>query len=93
MLLSPVTFEMMLVFILILIVLIIFITEYISPDITAIGVPTSLATLKPYTRASSVRAIQRFASPATVTIIAMYILSKEYKNRNYKPTSIISKLI
>lgn len=62
---------MILVFIHIFIVLIIFITEYISPDITA-GVLISLSILEPYTGVSPVRAIEGFASPATVTIIAMY---------------------
>jgi di/tricarboxylate transporter len=52
-----------------------FVTEAIAPDMTAIGVLVALAALEPYTQVPAEEAIAGFASPAVVTIVAMYILS------------------
>lgn len=52
-----------------------FVPEPVPPDITAIGVLVSLAVLEPLTQVSATEAIAGFASPAVVTIVAMYILS------------------
>lgn len=64
------------VFALIVVVVALFVTEALPPDITAIGVLVVLAVLEPYMSVSAADAIGGFASPAVVTIIAMYILSK-----------------
>ena len=63
------------VFALIAVALTLFVTEWLPPDITAIGVLVSLAVLEPYTGVPAREAIAGFASPAVVTIVAMYILS------------------
>ncbi len=63
------------VFALIGVALVLFVSEWLPPDITAIGVLVSLAVLEPYTGVDAGAAIAGFASPAVVTIIAMYILS------------------
>ncbi|MEA5386137.1 SLC13 family permease [Haloarculaceae archaeon H-GB2-1] len=56
--------------------LVLFVTELLPPDVTAIGVLVSLAVLEPYTQVPASDAIAGFASPATITIMAMYILSE-----------------
>ncbi|WP_435180127.1 SLC13 family permease [Halorussus sp. AFM4] len=52
-----------------------FVTEAIPSDTTALAVLVSLVVLRGFTRVSPEDAISGFASPATVTIVAMYILS------------------
>ncbi|WP_423751087.1 SLC13 family permease [Salinirarus marinus] len=74
--LPAVTTGMLVVFGLILVALVLFVTELIPNDITAIGVLVSLAVLKPFTGVPAQDAITGFASPATITIVAMYILSE-----------------
>jgi len=63
------------VFALIAVALGLFVSEWLPPDITAIGVLVSLAVLEPYTGVTATEALQGFASRATVTIMAMYVLS------------------
>jgi len=63
------------VFLLILAVLVAFITEVVSNDVTAISVIAILVILEPWTGVGPRTAISGFANPATVTIIAMYMLS------------------
>ncbi|WP_436924828.1 SLC13 family permease [Halosimplex amylolyticum] len=63
------------VFALIAVALALFVSERLPPDITAIGVLVALAVLEPYTGVTAGEAIQGFASRATVTILAMYVLS------------------
>jgi len=63
------------VFALIGVALVFFVTERLPPDITAVGVLVSLAVLEPVTGVSTGEAIDGFASPAVVTIIGMYVLS------------------
>ncbi len=63
------------VFGLIAVALLLFVTELLPPDMTAIGVLVSLAVLEPYTGVPAGDAIAGFASPAVVTIIGMYVLS------------------
>jgi len=63
------------VFALVGVALVLFVTERLPPDITAIGVLVSLAILEPVTSVSASEAIVGFASPAVVTIIGMYVLS------------------
>ncbi|MFC7133504.1 MULTISPECIES: SLC13 family permease [Salinibaculum] len=63
------------VFVLIGVAVALFVTELLPPDMTAIAVLVALAVLEPYTEVAATDAIAGFASPAVVTIIAMYILS------------------
>ena len=82
-----VTMGMALVFALIGIALVLFVTEAIPSDVTAIGVLVSLALLEPWTGVRATEAIQGFASAATITILAMYILSE-----GVQQTGIVERL-
>ncbi|MFB6123999.1 MAG: SLC13 family permease [Haloferacaceae archaeon] len=73
--LPPVTTGMLVVFGLIFVALVLFVTELIPTDITAIGILVSLAVLESFTEVPARDALSGFASPATITIVAMYILS------------------
>lgn len=68
------------VFLLILAVLVAFITEIVPNDVTAISVVAALVILEPWTGVGTRAAISGFANPATVTIIAMYMLSAGVQN-------------
>ncbi len=63
------------VFGLIAVALALFVTEVIPSDVTAIGIIVSLAALEPLTGIGPREAISGFASTATITIVAMYMLS------------------
>ncbi|ELY78563.1 SLC13 family permease [Natrinema pallidum] len=63
------------VFGLIAVALVLFVSELIPNDVTAIGIIVSLAALEPLTGVGHRAAISGFANTATVTIIAMYMLS------------------
>jgi len=73
--LPPMSTGMLLVFGIIGVALVLFVTERIPSDITAIAVLVSLVILKPWTGIGASDAISGFSSSATVTIVAMYILS------------------
>jgi len=75
------------VFLLILVVLVAFITEVVPNDVTAISVVAALVVLEPWTGVGSRAAISGFANPATVTIIAMYMLSAGVQN-----TGVVERL-
>lgn len=63
------------VFAIIAVTMVLFVSEIISNDITAIGVMVTLAALEPITGVTPIDAISGFANPATITIVAMYMLS------------------
>ncbi|WP_152040359.1 SLC13 family permease [Salinigranum salinum] len=71
-----VTLGMAIVFALIGGALVLFVSEALPADVTAIAVLVALALLEPWTGVSARMAIAGFASSATVTILAMYILSE-----------------
>ncbi|MDS0297663.1 SLC13 family permease [Halogeometricum sp. S1BR25-6] len=52
-----------------------FVTEAVSPDVTAIAVIVVLVALEPYTGVSAAAGLSGFSSSATVTVMAMYVLS------------------
>ncbi len=63
------------VFGLIAVALVLFVTEVIPNDATAIGIIVALAALESVTGVGAREAISGFASTATITIVAMYMLS------------------
>ncbi len=65
----------MVVFALVVIALVLFVTEAIPNDVTAIGIIVALAFLEPVVGLTPAEAIGGFANPATITIVAMYMLS------------------
>ncbi|WP_128478514.1 SLC13 family permease [Halorussus pelagicus] len=66
---------MIVVFLVILVALVLFATEPIPIDITAIGIMVALMVLEPWTQVSPAEGVSGFASSATVTVLAMFILS------------------
>ncbi|WP_369684379.1 SLC13 family permease [Haloarchaeobius sp. HME9146] len=72
----PPTTEMLVVFAVTVAALLLFLTELVSPDVTALGVLVSLVVLEPWTDVDANTAILGFASSATITIMAMYMLSE-----------------
>lgn len=53
-----------------------FASEAVPPDVTAVGVLVALYVLRPWTTVDADTALAGFANPATITIIAMYVLSE-----------------
>ncbi|WP_076433628.1 SLC13 family permease [Haladaptatus litoreus] len=66
---------MLVVFALILLALALFATEWFPIDVTAILVMVLLMVLEPWTQISPREGISGFANPATITVLAMLILS------------------
>jgi di/tricarboxylate transporter len=73
--LPPLTTGTLLVFAIIGAALVLFVTELVPSDITAIGVLVTLVVLERWTGIGAADAISGFSSSATITIVAMYILS------------------
>ena len=76
----PVTNDVLVVFGIILVTLVLFITEWLPVDVTAILVMVLLMVLGPdgaanFTHISTEEGISGFSSPATITVLAMLILS------------------
>jgi di/tricarboxylate transporter len=67
--------DILVVFALIGVTLMLFVSEVIPNDVTAIGVIFAVAALEPWTQVGPRGAISGFANTATVTIFAMYMLS------------------
>jgi len=61
---------------LIAVVLVLFISEVIPIDMTALGVIVAVVLLEPWTGVGVTDGISGFASPATITVLAMFILSE-----------------
>ncbi|SDM03792.1 Di-and tricarboxylate transporter [Halogranum gelatinilyticum] len=65
-----------LVFALILVTVALFVSELLPPDIVAIGIIVALVVLGPWTGISPEEGLSGFSNAATVTILAMYVLSQ-----------------
>ena len=72
---APAVPDMVVVFAVIAAAVALFVTEALSPDTTAIAVIVALVVLEPFTHVPPADAISGFSNPATITIVAMYILS------------------
>ncbi|WP_265111997.1 SLC13 family permease [Halosolutus halophilus] len=66
----------LLVFLIIFVALVLFVTEPVPIDVTAIGIMVSLMVLGPWTGVSPSDGVAGFSNPATVTILSMMILSE-----------------
>ncbi|USZ69670.1 SLC13 family permease [Halorussus salilacus] len=66
---------MVVVLLVILAALVLFATEPVPIDITAIGIMVALMVLEPWTRVLPTEGVSGFASTATVTVLAMFVLS------------------
>ncbi|MFB6280765.1 MAG: SLC13 family permease [Haloferacaceae archaeon] len=71
----PVTTDTLVVFGVVAAALILFVTEATSVDVTAIGIMVALVALGRWTGVTATEAIAGFANPATITVLAMLILS------------------
>ena len=70
-----ITPSMLVVFAIIAGALALFATERVPVDVTAIGVMVALMVLEPWTNVTPREGISGFANPATITVLAMFILS------------------
>ncbi|MFW6320208.1 MAG: SLC13 family permease [Halohasta sp.] len=67
---------MAVVFGVILVTLLLFVTEPVPIDITAIALVVALVVLEPWTTIGPAEGLSGFASSATITVLAMFILSE-----------------
>lgn len=67
--------EIAVVLLIILGALVLFATEPVPIDITALGIMVALMVLEPWTRVSPSEGVSGFASTATITVLAMFVLS------------------
>ena len=72
----PLTVEILLVFAIVAAALVLFIVEPVPIDIVAIGVLVSLIVLEPWTGVDPETGVSGFASPATLTVLAMFVISE-----------------
>jgi di/tricarboxylate transporter len=72
----PLTVEILLMFAIIGVALLLFITEPLPIDIIAVGIMVTLIVLEPWTGVDPATGISGFASSATVTVLAMFIISE-----------------
>lgn len=70
-----ITTDMLVVFAVVLMALILFVTELLPIDVTAILIMVVLIVLEPWTRITPAEGISGFSNPATITVLAMLILS------------------
>ncbi len=74
---------MIILFIIITVMVILFIFEIIRIDIVALSIPAILVILQPWTKISLEEALSGFSNKATITILAMFILSEAIKNNGF----------
>nr|WP_245626081.1 SLC13 family permease [Haloparvum sedimenti] len=72
----PLSPSMLVVFGVVAAALVLFVTEPVPIDIAAIGVLVTLVALEPWTGVDATTGISGFASTATVTVLAMFVLSE-----------------
>jgi di/tricarboxylate transporter len=72
----PLTTEILLMFAIIGIALVLFVTEPLPIDIIAIAIMFTLIVLEPWTGVDAATGVGGFASSATVTVLAMFIISE-----------------
>src|SRR6056297_3359110 len=68
--------DMLVVLGVIALALVFFITEIVPIDVTAIGVMVLVILLEPWTKVGPTDGISGFSSTATITVLAMFILSE-----------------
>ena len=67
---------MVVVYLVTALALVLFITEVVPVDIAAISVMVLLVVLEPWTQVTPAQGLSGFANPATLTILAMFVLSE-----------------
>ncbi|HKJ59405.1 MAG TPA: SLC13 family permease, partial [Halobacteriales archaeon] len=71
----PLSVDAAVVFAIIAVTIVLFVTEALPADTTAVAVIVSLVVLEPWTGIVPSEALSGFANPATITVVAMYVLS------------------
>ncbi|MFW6384811.1 MAG: SLC13 family permease [Halodesulfurarchaeum sp.] len=82
---------MALVFAIIAIALVLFVLEPIPIDVTAIAIMVALIVLRPWTGVGIPEGLSGFSSPATITVLAMFVLSEGVRRTGL--VSLIGKAI
>jgi len=72
---AGITPDMLVIFLIILGAIVLFITEWLPIDVTAIAIMVTLIVLEPWTQITPAEGISGFSSSATITVLAMLILS------------------
>jgi di/tricarboxylate transporter len=70
------TTDMLVVLGIVAVALILFVSEWLPLDVTAIGLMVLVIVLEPFTSVSPQDGVSGFASTATITVLAMFILSE-----------------
>ena len=73
--LPPVTIGMLVVFAITFLAFVLFASEVVPVDVTALIVMVALMILEPWTRVSIEQGVSGFSNDATITVLAMFILS------------------
>nr|WP_199243425.1 SLC13 family permease [Halopenitus persicus] len=71
-----VTPGMLVVFAIVAIALVLFVTEPLPIDVSALGILVALIVLEPWTRVDPATGVSGFSSAATLTVLAMFVLSE-----------------
>jgi len=74
--LPAVSADLLVVFALVTAAVVLFATEFVSPDVTAISIVVAVVVLEPWTGVGTDEAFVGFANTATITVAAMYMLSE-----------------
>ena len=72
----PVSLDVVVVLAIIAIVFVLFVTQPVPIDATAVGLIVALALLGEWTGVSPEQAVSGFSNPATLTVLAMFVLSE-----------------
>ena len=72
----PITTDMLVVLGIIAVAFVLFVTEYVRVDVTALLVLVLLVILQPWTQVSAADGLSGFSNEATITVLAMLILSE-----------------
>ena len=72
----PVSFDVVVVLAIIAIVFVLFVTQPVPIDATAVGLVVALVLLGEWTGVSPEQGVLEFSNPATLTVLAMFVLSE-----------------
>ena len=72
--------DMIIVSALVIIIIILFLLEPIPVDVIALSIPVILVALQPWTKVTPDNSLSGFANQATITVLAMFILSEGVQN-------------
>ena len=74
--LPPITTDVLVVFGLVALAILLFVTDFLRPDVTGLTIIVAAVLLEPWTGVGTEEAFSGFANTATITVAAMYMLSE-----------------